>query len=175
MWAGRVLPSEPDERSHLSTGKALHRKRWRAFFVSWQEKVLEAGGERATPWEGDGVALLGRGVLNAIFRRREGAAWPPCQTAGRGDRSGCADFLRRGKEEAAGPARERGGAERDESRGRSRKGPIGFSKTKNGLDFAIQPDVFFSGAAEEIRTPGLQVRSLLLYPAELQPHHEKEV
>ena len=27
-----------------------------------------------------------------------------------------------------------------------------------------------SGAAGEIRTPGLQVRSLLLYPAELQPH-----
>ena len=29
------------------------------------------------------------------------------------------------------------------------------------------------GAAGEIRTPGLQVRSLLLYPAELQPHPEK--
>ena len=34
---------------------------------------------------------------------------------------------------------------------------------------------FRYGAPGEIRTPGLQVRSLLLYPAELQPHHEKEV
>ena len=28
----------------------------------------------------------------------------------------------------------------------------------------------YRGAAEGIRTPDLQVRSLLLYPAELQPH-----
>ena len=54
-------------------------------------------------------------------------------------------------------------------------GQIGnaFSGTK-GL-MIVHHKSFNSGAAGEIRTPGLQVRSLLLYPAELQPHHEKEV
>ena len=32
---------------------------------------------------------------------------------------------------------------------------------------------FYCGAPEEIRTPGLQVRSLLLYPAELRARREK--
>lgn len=42
MWAGRVLPPESDDQSYLSANKALHRKRWRALFVSRQGKVLEA-------------------------------------------------------------------------------------------------------------------------------------
>ena len=33
--------------------------------------------------------------------------------------------------------------------------------------------LFLSGAAEEIRTPDLQVRSLLLYPAELRPRIDR--
>lgn len=61
MWAGRVLPSEPDEQLHLFTGKALHRKRWRAFFVSEQGKVLEAGEN----WQRLGKATEPKGIKPA--------------------------------------------------------------------------------------------------------------
>lgn len=44
-------------------------------------------------------------------------------------------------------------------------------KTKKPLWIAPQ-GLQISGAAEEIRTPGLQVRSLLLYPAELRARRE---
>ncbi len=48
-----------------------------------------------------------------------------------------------------------------------------MTKNKGSLVFPRKPlfNLIFSGAAEEIRTPGLQVRSLLLYPAELQPRN----
>ena len=50
-------------------------------------------------------------------------------------------------------------------------GILNTARQKKGYDiYAITLEKY--GAPGEIRTPGLQVRSLLLYPAELQAHCE---
>ena len=46
-------------------------------------------------------------------------------------------------------------------------------KTKKAVSLLQLTACFCCGAPEEIRTPGLQVRSLLLYPAELRARREK--
>ena len=46
-------------------------------------------------------------------------------------------------------------------------------KTKKAASLLQLTACVFCGAPEEIRTPGLQVRSLLLYPAELRARCEK--
>lgn len=45
---------------------------------------------------------------------------------------------------------------------------------KKTLTVIYRKGLIFSGAPEEIRTPDLQVRSLLLYPAELRARNEGE-
>ena len=57
-----------------------------------------------------------------------------------------------------------------------RKPPTGIKNTKDNkkaVSLLQLTACFCCGAPEEIRTPGLQVRSLLLYPAELRARREK--
>ena len=58
-----------------------------------------------------------------------------------------------------------------------KKSPLGSGPlqktTKKAVSLLQLTACFCCGAPEEIRTPGLQVRSLLLYPAELRARREK--
>ena len=58
-----------------------------------------------------------------------------------------------------------------------KKSPLGSDPlqktTKKAVSLLQLTACFCCGAPEEIRTPGLQVRSLLLYPAELRARREK--
>lgn len=49
-------------------------------------------------------------------------------------------------------------------------GPQNAEDNKKAVSLLQLTACFCCGAPEEIRTPGLQVRSLLLYPAELRAH-----
>ena len=55
----------------------------------------------------------------------------------------------------------------------SRGAPKMQKTTKKAVSLLQLTAYFCCGAPEEIRTPGLQVRSLLLYPAELRARREK--
>ncbi len=52
-------------------------------------------------------------------------------------------------------------------------GPQNAEDNKKAVSLLQLTACFCCGAPEEIRTPGLQVRSLLLYPAELRARREK--
>ncbi len=52
-------------------------------------------------------------------------------------------------------------------------GPQNAEDNKKAVSLLQLTACFCYGAPEEIRTPGLQVRSLLLYPAELRARREK--
>ena len=54
----------------------------------------------------------------------------------------------------------------------SRGAPKMQKTTKKAVSLLQLTACFCCGAPEEIRTPGLQVRSLLLYPAELRARRE---
>ena len=51
-------------------------------------------------------------------------------------------------------------------------GPQNAEDNKKAVSLLQLTACFCCGAPEEIRTPGLQVRSLLLYPAELRARRE---